>query len=297
MRRGTNRKASKRRTVKKSDLYIAPLLLQLIAVYLKPVRNAYILSKTLGFEWGLFWYNDKLMVKRLDKTAGQSIERVLTMAKIQGLCIGVAVCNRYLLEMHFLSFLLRGFFWIIFFMLFFRAIRRLLYSYWMFHFLLILYVLLRFFGSGGLFFSEIFIFLLVIGLSVWQVCIMVRPTYYPRINWWEYDFRYRGDTKARMGVKDKFHDIRINDIRRGEASIYSFCELSPGEKIVVDRIDGMDGDFSLDFDVVTVRANVVGRPDIVGLRLSDMHDNFNYNKLKDNVHSKKISVKRFVHYE
>ena len=126
---------------------------------------------------------------------------------------------------------------------------------------------------------------------------MVRPTYYPRVNWWEYDFRYRGDTKARMGINDGFHDIRINDIRMGEVSIYSFCELNPGEKIVVDKVDGMGEDFRLGFDVVTVRANIVGRPDIVGLRQSDMQDEFKYNKLRDTVHSKKLSVKRFVHYE
>ena len=237
------------------------------------------------------------MIKHLDKTAWLSIERVLTMAKIQGLCIGVVVCNRYLLGSEYMSFLLWGFFWIVFFMLFFRAIRRLLYSYWVFLCVLFLYVLISFFGSRELFLSEAFIFLVILGLGVWQAYLMAGPTYYPRINWWEYDFRYRGDTKARMGIRDGFHDIRLNDIRMGEVSIYSFCELSPGEKIVVDKIDGMDEGFSMEFDVVTVRTNIVGRPDIVGLRQSDVRDVFNYDRLKQSVHSKKLSVRRFVHYE
>ena len=239
------------------------------------------------------------MIRDLDKDAQQTVEKVLFISKLQAGCLGLIVVKLYLETFNFYAFSLRVAIGAVFFVLFFRATKRLLYSYWAFLLLLTLYGLSFFIdlGLGKMTLGPFLIISILLGLNVLQATMMIRPIYYPRPNWWEYDFRYKSDLKARVTSREKHYPIRISDVRMGEVSIYSFHSLESGEKILVDKIDGMDEDFTLGFDVVTVRSNIVGRPDIVGLKLSDEQDIFHYDKLRHMMQSRKLSRKRFVRYE
>ena len=239
------------------------------------------------------------MIRDLDKNAQQTMEKVLSISKLQAVGLGLIIVKLYFSTWNFYAFVLRGTLAIIFFALFFRATKRLLYSYWAFLGLLTLYTLSFFIDLGprNISLGEFLILSTLLALNIFQARMMMRPIYYPRPNWWEYDFRYRSDLKARLTTKDKHYPIRISDVRMGEVSIYSFHELESGERVLVDNIDEMDEDFSLALDVVTVRSNIVGRPDIVGLKLADEQDIVHYNKLRRTMHSRALSKKRFIRYE
>lgn len=55
--------------------------------------------------------------------------------------------------------------------------------------------------------------------------IMSSPLYFPRVQWWEYDFRYRGDLKSYIKADDKVIESRVTDLRRDAACVESFDRL------------------------------------------------------------------------
>ena len=239
------------------------------------------------------------MIKDLDKQAQETIDKVLVITKVQAFFFGIIIVNLYFSSWNFFAFCFRGFFWTGFFLLFLRAIRRLLYSYWSFLFISTIYSMSFFidFGLGKISMAEILTFVTLIGLNILQAKMMMHPVFYPMPNWWEYDFRYRKDIKGKVKVKDKSYDVRIADVRMGEVSIRCFQELEAGEHIVLNEIDEMDKAFSIPFDVATVRKNIVGRPYIIGLKLLNPADVIHYRKLKGLMRSKTLSKKHFIRYE
>ena len=250
----------------------------------------------VGFK-GFFVYNGFVVID-LDKESEEIIDKILVIIKLQAFFIGIITVNIYFLHMNFFTFCLRGFFWTGFFVLFLQAAKQLLYSYWSFLFILTLYTMsfIIDIGLGNTSIGEVLALLVILGLSVFQMSIMMRPIYYPMPNWWEYDFRYRADIKGKVAVKKKSYNVRISDVRMDKASIQSFYEFEAGDHIVLTEVDEIDRPFGIAFDVATVRKNIVGRPYIVGLKLSGHKDILDYRKLKSLVHSKRLSKTKFIDY-
>ncbi len=238
------------------------------------------------------------MIKDFDRQAKETIDKVLVIAKLQAFFLGIIIISLYFSSWNFFAFCFRGFFWTGFFLLFLQAIKRLLYSYWSFLFISTLYSLsfVIDFGLGRISLAEMLTLATFIGLNILQASMMMRPIFYPMPNWWEYDFRYRTDIKAKIKVKDKFYDVRIADVRMGEVAIHSFHELEAGDRILLTGIDEIDKTLSIIFDVATVRKNIVGRPHIIGLKLFNHGDIVHYQKLKELIRSKKLSKKHFIRY-
>jgi len=57
------------------------------------------------------------------------------------------------------------------------------------------------------------------------------PVYYPRVSWWEFDYRYRNDAPARIEFEKLSYDARVTDIRRKAGSFNSFKELKLGDSV------------------------------------------------------------------
>lgn len=238
------------------------------------------------------------VIKGIDRESGRVIDKALAILKLQGLCVALLAVGETVSDFSVPGLVFRGFFWTSFFVLFARVARRLLYSYWAFLVILTLYALGFLADPARLSLGEALVVSALLGLNVWQALPLMSPVYYPMPNWWEYDFRCRSDVKAMMVAGDgSRHHIRINEARMGAVSVSCFHELASGEKVFIDGVEGMDRDFGVSFDVVSVRSGIVGRPDIVGLVLSDDKDGQRYDELRGAVGSKRLSVRRFVRHD
>ncbi len=128
-------------------------------------------------------------------------------------------------------FLLKFFALLLLYRFLFVALKELLYTFWT----LLFFVFAHFFYYAIYYasVSQSFFILYSIGcfLIMIEAYIMSSPLFYPRIQWWEYDFRIRSDIKIKVKLTDKEVDGRLTDLRREAGCIVLFEELNIGDKI------------------------------------------------------------------
>lgn len=180
----------------------------------------------------------------------------------------------------FLAFIVEGFlnvkiFWtlfsllglIVFYKLYFKTLTDLYYSFWTFSFsvgVLILYKLYHIIMTQSE--LQLFYLYLIAGiiLSI-EAYILLSPIYYPRVSWWEYDFRYRDDLKVRYSYEDKSYEARLTDLRRSAGCLASFEEVTVGEKIKVFASNGVK-EFTFFVEIMSRRRYSLGRPSTHGVK-------------------------------
>lgn len=167
------------------------------------------------------------------------------------------------------------------------------YAYWGTSFLLFLFNLrvilyYTFFDYQAviLYFS----FLAVIFMSI-NIYVMSSPLFFPRVQWWEYDFRYRGDLKAAAKVDTDVFNARLTDLRRGSGCIEIFEYLDIGTEVDL-RINFEGKNYELTTNVVTRLQAIPGRAYRYGVKAlfenEDQKDQ--YRELK-RLWSERIKVK------
>jgi hypothetical protein len=109
--------------------------------------------------------------------------------------------------------------------------------------------------------------------------IMSSPLYFPRIQWWEYDFRYRGELKATAIINEEKTEIRVADVRRECISLLSFSQIKLGQTITVDIPFG-EKVFEVTGKLKTAREDIPGRPIRYGLKLDTETDKERKNYLE-----------------
>lgn len=180
-----------------------------------------------------------------------------------------------------------------FYYLFHQTKKKLYYSFWTFAGVLALYLIIQLFSQSlGSLTSWLYLWALVI--LCLETYILSSPIYYPRISWWEYDFRYRDDVKIKVAVQEhKGIEGRLTDVRRGAGCVALFEELDIGTIVEVD-IDLEEIDVELKGEVMSKRQYSVGRPWRYGVRfILDDQSEEAYEKFshfwKKHKHSKMVS--------
>ncbi len=92
-------------------------------------------------------------------------------------------------------------------------------------------------------------------LSAWQIS---SPLYYPMVQWWEYDFRFRPDIRITVKEGDEEHEARLTDLRRGAGCVMMFQHVPIGSTFEV-RTDVLHLHFGLRAEVVSRKEQVLGR--------------------------------------
>jgi hypothetical protein len=157
---------------------------------------------------------------------------------------------------------------------FFKTVKNLNYSYWTFATLTALYLISSMYFVS--YYNEIWglmniYFLTLILLGV-QVYILSSPIYYPRVSWWEYDFRYRDDQKVKVKSPEKEYECRLSDLRRSAGCLQSFEIFKNSEKL--ELIIGKDGeDKSFNIEIMSSRQYSLGRPRSYGIKFLFSNDN------------------------
>ena len=162
-------------------------------------------------------------------------------------------------------------FWLVlisvFFQVFFRVRKNLLYSYWTFSGILLLYFA---FSINSVIGSEIlaFPFLCYLFATIFllmEMYFLLSPIYYPLVRWWEYDFRFRDDLKIKVIVDDKQLEGRLTDLRWGAGCVvlFSKCEKGVSISVKLDEFPEMD---VIKAELVSRRQYSLGRPYTYGVR-------------------------------
>ncbi|MBD64147.1 MAG: hypothetical protein CME62_03005 [Halobacteriovoraceae bacterium] len=168
------------------------------------------------------------------------------------------------------SFYLEGFFVFTVLRFYGKSHKNKNYAFWGLTVLLFIYLtmtILEFTFVSYNIFILYFSFLAFIFLMV-NSYIMSSPLYYPRIQWWEYDFRYAGELKATARVNGLEFESRVADLRRNAASILAFDVLPLGAEMQVE-IPYEDKVFKIIGTITTQREVIAGRPMRYGITLDE----------------------------
>ena len=150
-----------------------------------------------------------------------------------------------------------------------KSIKDLLYTYWTLSVVFILYVLFSLFQAQYHFGANtlVFIYLLSLVLLFMQMYVLSSPVYYPRVKWWEYDFRYRHDLKVSAVCEGINVEARLTDLRRGAGCVVSFEEFNVGNTIKVKHIS-QDQMFIAEAKIVSKREYTMGRGITYGVKFN-----------------------------
>ena len=180
------------------------------------------------------------------------------------------------------------------FKFYYYSLKELLYTFWGITLFLATSLIYLFFDAlGSEYFLNhatlIFSMLVIHGIIIY---IASSPVYYPRVYWWEFEFRYRADFKIFIEHDNVIDEARMTDIRREGAALYSFenFEAETYLKLVFKYLDE-----AYEFQVVvgSKGRNIPGRPYSYGIKfiLADKEDKNNYKRLAQSwSHRNKIQI-------
>lgn len=145
----------------------------------------------------------------------------------------------------------------IFYRFYYQTAKKLFYTFWTFSGLLTIYLLVQFFqAESNLSYYSLLLALFFLAIELY---VLSSPIYYPIINWWDYDFRFRYDLKISPIINGIDREGRLTDLRRGAGCITLFEDLDVGKRIELD-IKIEDQTFKATVEIMSKRQHSLGRP-------------------------------------
>ena len=178
---------------------------------------------------------------------------------------------------------------------YYNALSNLYYSYWNISLVLGIYYFVsltrNFLVVGhpmiGMMFLTSLIFLII------ACYIISSPLYYPRVHWWEYDFRFRADIRCSAEIEGVQYRGRLSDLRRGAACLELFNHTQVGQPIQI-NLEILNQNFTLFAEVRSKREPIIGRSIIYGIKFvnNDLEQKQRLRLLTNYWHeSKKIKIR------
>lgn len=178
---------------------------------------------------------------------------------------------------------------------YYNALSNLFYSYWNISLVLAIYYLVsltrNFLVVGHPMIGVIFFFSLI--FLIIACYIISSPLYYPRVHWWEYDFRFRADIRCLVEVDGQQFRGRLSDLRRGAACLELFNHTHVGQPIQI-NLEILNQNFTLFAEVRSKREPIIGRSIIYGIKFvnNDLEQKQRLRLLTNYWHeSKKIKIR------
>jgi hypothetical protein len=150
---------------------------------------------------------------------------------------------------------------------YYKALSQLYYSYWNISFILAIYYIFsmtrNFLVIDSPMIGTFFFFsLILLGIACY---IISSPLYYPRVHWWEYDFRFRADIRCMAEVNGQQFRGRLSDLRRGAACLELFSHAQIGQPIQI-NLEILNQNFTLYAEIRSKREPILGRSIIYGIK-------------------------------
>jgi hypothetical protein len=150
---------------------------------------------------------------------------------------------------------------------YYNALSNLYYSFWNMSLVFAIYYLISMIRNFVVIEYPLIaiLFLISIILLVVSCYIISSPLYFPRVNWWEYDFRFRADIKCWAEVDGNQVRGRLSDLRRGAACLELFDHMGIGNQVQI-NIEILNQHFTLFAEVRSKRETIIGRSIIYGVK-------------------------------
>jgi hypothetical protein len=160
--------------------------------------------------------------------------------------------------------------WVIFFFayyrLYYRTVENLYYSFWTFSFTLL--ALLVYFLLSSIFYLNldalVYLYLAALVFLLAEMYILSSPIYFPRVSWWEYDFRYRHDLKISVLFQARIIEGRLTDLRRGAGCVVLFEDLQIGEMLKIKDSDSSETEMTA--EIMSKKEYTIGRGFTYGVK-------------------------------
>ena len=155
---------------------------------------------------------------------------------------------------------------------FYKTITHFFYTYWAFSAFIIIYlvrgVLVHSASTGD---STLSLLYMAALLALLLECYVISsPLFFPRVRWWEYDFRYKSELKIQVEYGDLLCDGRLTDLRRDAGCVVTFKNFEIGEIISVKvHLNGQD--LELAAKIFTSKEYTAGRGITYGVKFN-FHD-------------------------
>ncbi len=149
----------------------------------------------------------------------------------------------------------------------FKALRNLLNTFWSITIILMFFYLIGFSRNTFILQNPMtstwyLAALGLLALAGWQIS---SPLYYPMVQWWEYDFRFRPDIRVWVEDGETGHRARLTDLRRRAGCLVMFHAVPVGGFVKV-TTDVMNQRFSIRAEIVSRKEPILGRAFIYGVR-------------------------------
>lgn len=188
------------------------------------------------------------------------------------------------------SFLFEVFVLVMIFRSHYRSIIHRNFSYWGMNFLIFLYLLRIILHHTFVEYNVMVLYLAFLDVTALAInsYIMSSPIFYPRVQWWEYDFRYRGDLKAKVEIDNSEFKSRLIDLRREACCVELFENVKLESPIKV-SVNYEGKVYSLEGAVRTIHQDIPGRQIRYGVKLNTIDPVLkqSYYELKKKWHNRK----------
>ena len=177
--------------------------------------------------------------------------------------------------------------------LYFLTFKEFYYSFWMFSLMLVIYLLFGIVQSLWIGQTALTYCYLLAGLLLgMEIFILNSPIYYPKVNWWEYDFRFRHDLKVNITSKDRKIKGRLIDLRRDAGCIVLFDNIKIGGFFLLAFNPGKKE--TLNIEIISRREEMIGRGIHYGVlfHFNSHEEKLLFDKLKKEWKQEKYSKKR-----
>lgn len=220
-----------------------------------------------------------LKVGHYSKYLKNELSKMESIHQLHMFVILIFFINTFFIDYRFFKFVISILLTFIFYKFYERVKNGLQYTYWTMSTSLLIYLVIKFFSIDSI--SAKLLLVLASCFILYEVYILSSPLYYPRISWWEYDFRFRDDIFVNVLYEEKFKEARLTDLRREACCIASFQNFKVGSSILI-QIDEIFSDYQFEGKVMSKRRPLPGRPIIYGISLSlnSSEEKENYNIFK-----------------
>lgn len=154
---------------------------------------------------------------------------------------------------------------------YYKALANLYYSYWNISFILVIYYLVSMTRNFLVIESPAIgiLFFISLILLLFACYIISSPLYYPRVHWWEYDFRFRADIRCMVEIDSHQFRGRLSDLRRGAACLELFSHAHIGQPILI-NLEILNQNFTLYAEIRSKREPILGRSIIYGVKFTNI---------------------------
>lgn len=195
-----------------------------------------------------------------------------------------------------LLFILKVLGFLMLYKFFFKAQKSRDYAFWGISLIVGLYLVQTILHYTFIHYNAPILYLSFMAIAFLAICsyAMSSPLYFPRVQWWEYDYRYRGDIKVNVKYNNLELEGRISDLRREVVCIELFEILELGVAIQIEIVKH-DKPYKLTGNLVTMKRTIPGRPFRYGVTLDTDNDEIKkeYDLLKEVWDSsKKVKIRK-----